>query len=177
VYLWKYKSWQRKAVDREEWTSVDKESKAVRVQQIPGVSNKFINIIIILRFYTWAGDLIPLQIAQNGSGFPVAIQIPNQWRAGSNPLPHEQSGESDHSRWSCVEIKKCVEPFFSPQNAFTSCIIKLVLMLVLYAFRLPVPVAARSKTWVCGCSLAGMEGSNSAGGMDVCLLWVLCVVR
>ena len=31
-------------------------------------------------------------------------------------------------------------------------------------------VAARSKTWVCGHSLAGIEGSNPAGGMDVCFL-------
>ena len=30
---------------------------------------------------------------------------------------------------------------------------------------------------VCGFSLAGIAGSNSAGGMDVCLLRALCVVR
>ena len=30
------------------------------------------------------------------------------------------------------------------------------------------PVAARSKAWVCGCSLAGIVGSNPAGGIDVC---------
>jgi len=40
----------------------------------------------------------------------------------------------------------------------------------------PIPVAARSKAWVCGRSLAGIVGSNSAGGMDVCLLSVLCVL-
>ena len=37
----------------------------------------------------------------------------------------------------------------------------------------PVPVATRSKAWVCGRSPAIM-GSNPAGDMDVCLL---CVVR
>jgi len=42
---------------------------------------------------------------------------------------------------------------------------------------LPIPVAERSKAWVCGRSLAGIVGSNTAGGMDVCLLWVLYVVR
>ena len=42
---------------------------------------------------------------------------------------------------------------------------------------LPVPVAARSKAWVCGRSLAGIVGSNPAGRLDVCLLLVLCVVR
>ena len=31
-------------------------------------------------------------------------------------------------------------------------------------------VAARSKAWVCGRWLAGIAGSNPAGGMDVCLL-------
>jgi hypothetical protein len=39
----------------------------------------------------------------------------------------------------------------------------------------PIPVAARSKAWVCGRSLAGIADSNPAGDMDVCLLWVLCV--
>ena len=34
---------------------------------------------------------------------------------------------------------------------------------------LPIPVAARSEAWVCGRSLAGIVGSNPAGGMDVCV--------
>jgi hypothetical protein len=38
-------------------------------------------------------------------------------------------------------------------------------------------VAARSKARVCGRSLAGIVGSNPAGGLDVCLSCVLCVVR
>ena len=42
---------------------------------------------------------------------------------------------------------------------------------------LSVPVAERSKARVYGRSLAGIAGLNPAGGMDVCLLWVLCVVR
>jgi hypothetical protein len=37
-------------------------------------------------------------------------------------------------------------------------------------------VAARSKAWVCGRSPAEIVGSNPAGGTDVCLLRVLCVV-
>ena len=49
----------------------------------------------------------------------------------------------------------------------------------LHDYRLwtPIPVAARFRPWVCGRSLAGIVGSNLAGGMDVCPLWVLCVVR
>jgi len=34
----------------------------------------------------------------------------------------------------------------------------------------PVPVAGRSKVWVCGLSLSGTVSSNPTGGMDVCLL-------
>jgi hypothetical protein len=41
----------------------------------------------------------------------------------------------------------------------------------------PIPVATRSKAWVCGRSLAGIAGSIPAGGMDVSLLLLLCVVR
>jgi hypothetical protein len=39
----------------------------------------------------------------------------------------------------------------------------------------PISVAARSKTWVCGRALAGIVGSNPTGGMGVCL--VQCFVR
>jgi hypothetical protein len=38
-------------------------------------------------------------------------------------------------------------------------------------------VAARSKAWVYGLTLAEIAGSNSAAGMDACLLWMLCVVQ
>jgi hypothetical protein len=41
----------------------------------------------------------------------------------------------------------------------------------------PVPFAARSKALVCGRSPAEIVSSNPTGGMDICLLWVLCVVR
>ena len=38
----------------------------------------------------------------------------------------------------------------------------------------PIPVPARLKALVCGCSFAGIAGLNSVGGMYVCLLWVVC---
>jgi hypothetical protein len=47
---------------------------------------------------------------------------------------------------------------------------------IIYGHR-SMPVAAPSKAWVCSRSLAGIAGSNPTGGMYVCLLWVLCVVR
>jgi len=37
-------------------------------------------------------------------------------------------------------------------------------------------LAAPSKAWVCGHSLAGIAGSNPAGSVDVSFLWVLRVV-
>jgi hypothetical protein len=33
-----------------------------------------------------------------------------------------------------------------------------------------IPVAVRSKAWVCGRSITRIVDSNSTGGMDVCLL-------
>jgi hypothetical protein len=38
----------------------------------------------------------------------------------------------------------------------------------------PVPVATRSKAWVCSCSHAGVSGSSPAGSIDVCR--VCCVL-
>jgi hypothetical protein len=40
-----------------------------------------------------------------------------------------------------------------------------------------ISVAAPSEAWVCSCLLAGIVGLISAGGADVCLLWVLYIVR
>ena len=37
-----------------------------------------------------------------------------------------------------------------------------------------IPVAERSKAWVCGRSLVGVVGSNPAGDMSVCLSVCLC---
>ena len=42
-----------------------------------------------------------------------------------------------------------------------------VVVLRLKILCLPLPVAARSRAWVCGRSLAGIAGSNPAGDMVV----------
>ena len=39
-----------------------------------------------------------------------------------------------------------------------------------YVRKLPIPVTAQFKEWVCGCSLAGNLGWNPSGGMNVCVL-------
>jgi hypothetical protein len=49
-------------------------------------------------------------------------------------------------------------------------LVKLIFMYVM--FHMPIPVATRSKAWVCGRLLAGIAGSNPSGGMDICLPWV-----
>ena len=51
-----------------------------------------------------------------------------------------------------------------------------ICLLCVYTYLLPVPVAARSKAYVYSRSAAEIVGSNPTGGMDVCLLRVLCVV-
>jgi hypothetical protein len=40
-----------------------------------------------------------------------------------------------------------------------------------------IPLAAQSKAWVCDRSVAGIAGSNPAGGIDICPLGMLCVVH
>ena len=37
----------------------------------------------------------------------------------------------------------------------------------------PYPLVERSKAWIWGRSLAGIAGSNPAGGMDVCVVSVV----
>jgi len=50
---------------------------------------------------------------------------------------------------------------------------------ICYVRFMTIPVAAWSKTWVCGGSLAGIVGSNHAGSTVISFLWVwvLSVVR
>ena len=56
---------------------------------------------------------------------------------------------------------ECLHPDLSAQ---------FVLFDFVYMFEKPVPVAARFKAWVCGCSPAKIVGLNPTGDMDVCLL-------
>ena len=68
---------------------------------------------------------------------------------------------------------------FTPFSILLNSPLMVIFMLIysIYAEDTPVPVAARSKPWVCGRSPAEIVGSKHTGGQDVCLLWVLCVVR
>ena len=69
---------------------------------------------------------------------------------------------------------------FSPQVLQTktccptraTCPVHLIVLLftTLIISGKSIPVAARSKAWVCSRSLDGIVGSNPAGGIDVCLI-------
>ena len=58
----------------------------------------------------------------------------------------------------------------SPSSRRFTCITSCHEISESYLLVKPVPVAERSKAWVCGRSPTGIAGSNHAGGMDVCLL-------
>jgi hypothetical protein len=62
-------------------------------------------------------------------------------------------------------------------NLFAEFIIRIFKFIQMIIVRKPMAVAARSQAGACGHSLAGIAGSNLAGGINVYLLWVLCVVR
>jgi hypothetical protein len=57
---------------------------------------------------------------------------------------------------------------------FVTAVLKLNYRLV---FILLIPVATRSKVWICDRSHAGILGSNPIKDLGVCLLELLCVVR
>ena len=79
----------------------------------------------------------------------------------------------------CKWVHHTVIRVYSPQWKGFHCWASLVLLHILYYWRtlLQIPVAERSKARICGRTLAGNVGSNLAGGMDICLLWVSCLVR
>ena len=61
----------------------------------------------------------------------------------------------------------CLTQPTSQENYFIGLILAFYLRTGnIYKFS-PIPVAARSKAWVCVLSLAGIAASNTAGGVDV----------
>jgi hypothetical protein len=60
-----------------------------------------------------------------------------------------------------LSLLSCIVPSLQP---------KCYSYKVLLNARMPIPVAALSKAWVCGRSYVGIAGSNPTGDMDVCFL-------
>jgi hypothetical protein len=81
--------------------------------------------------------------------------------------------------YSSVRLSRCVT--LSAQNTeLASAKGNLLTSFQIYFLKFtkhPVPVAEGSKASVCGHSSAEIVGTNPTGGMDVCLFWVLCVVK
>jgi hypothetical protein len=71
-------------------------------------------------------------------------------------------------------ITRILHAFYLPyeyqQIAFVWLCVCGMSELLFFLIYLPIPVAARSKVWVCGRTLAGIVGSNHTGGMDICLV-------
>jgi hypothetical protein len=59
---------------------------------------------------------------------------------------------------------------FMAKEAAMGQVILRVLPFFPVSFYQPIWAAAPYKAWVCGRSLAGIAGSNPAGGIDVCLV-------
>jgi hypothetical protein len=63
--------------------------------------------------------------------------------------------------------------FHSVQNYFSVYVLRKNIKIKICGaiiFPLPIPVAVRPKAWVFGRSLTRIVGSNTTGGIDVCLL-------
>jgi hypothetical protein len=98
--------------------------------------------------------------------------VDTRWQKYSTHLHTNNTQNTDNGKY--ITIKK----IFSLKAANYPLIITLLFSVCLnYKDSLPIPTAPRFKALVCGSLLAGKADSNPAGGMDVCLLWVLCVFR
>jgi len=73
-------------------------------------------------------------------------------------------------------IKSCPAIPLHIHRLLSAVHMKPIQFIIWYLLNGPIPVATRFKAWVCGSYTAWMAGLNPAAGMDVWLLWSLCVV-
>ena len=96
-------------------------------------------------------------------------------RGAIAPLPHMWCGEGlylyPHFFLECSSPHLCQRQTFRVVFLIPYFVL---FVLVLVLFNDLIPVAERSKAWVCGLSLAGIAGSKPVGGMDVSRVNVLC---
>ena len=76
----------------------------------------------------------------------------------------------------CVQISARLQTFLTIARIYITSNYLLRIFTQYYLMR-PIPVAARSKVWVCGRSPLQLAFSNLAGDMNICLLLMLCVVK
>jgi hypothetical protein len=109
-----------------------------------------------------------LILTKLGSSRQIFMKIPNTKFQGNPPSGSQADmcGQTDGP--AGTELKKITGVCRNRAKATDSTAVhnKYVQLTALE----PIAGAARSTAWVCGCSLAGIAVSNSAGGMDICLL-------
>ena len=92
-------------------------------------------------------------------------------RGAIAPLPHTWCGGGRYLYHSVYHV--CSSHHLSHSKSFRVVFLIpyfVLFVLVFVLFNELIPVATRSKAWVCDRSFAGIAGSKPVGGMDVCLL-------
>ena len=111
---------------------------------------------------------ITRRTARTHINFHLSAEVKNAWSYASTPPPYACKVQK---RWSCPrprhESIRGREQRCSSTHSQTWTVTPLPFCDT-KRIQMSMPVAARSKAWVCGRSLAEIAGSNAAGGMDVC---------
>jgi hypothetical protein len=119
---------------------------------------------------TWSVEL------NRSNLYPVYSFPPSSCTIYFNVIVHRRLDLST----GLIPLDFLIKPFnvFLISVTRATCPTPIILQLFFLIFyQVPVPVATRSNSWVCGRWLARISGSNPAVGMHVCLVKVLCVVR
>ena len=96
--------------------------------------------------------------AQSGDRCCAVDAVRKNWTSFRHAKGKSRTATTETFLRECSELRTSAKGF--SENWIFCCIKRDV----------PVPVARRSKAWVCGRSFAGIAGSNLASSMDICLL-------
>jgi hypothetical protein len=113
--------------------------------------------------------ILPTLLPRRDKNTPSIFESPS-WRFDANCISYTYFDVSMYKYVPCIFYSLLSRPINAQQIFFSN-------ILYIVSTPTPLPVAARSKAWFCGRSPAEIVGSDPTGGTDVCLLWVLCVVR
>jgi hypothetical protein len=108
-----------------------------------------------------------------------SVDTPGGWVGHKDMSRRSRGSSTDPGNWKNLAHALLYSQRFAPVSFDIICVcITLSISLgISISMNEPIPVAAQCKAWVCGRLHAGIAGSKPAGGMDVCLLWVLRIVR